>query len=71
MTAATRFSPPTIAWRGKLANLRAEVQQHKPDQGEASGKMKCICGSTLHFRIQSNGISWAQCTAGCQARWCQ
>jgi hypothetical protein len=60
---------PTIAWRGKLVRLVAQVQQQKPEQGEKAGKMKCICGATVHFYIQSTGISRGHCAAGCGVRW--
>lgn len=63
-------SPPTIAWRGKLALLRADVQKHKPENGERQGTMKCICGASFHFNIQASGISRGQCAAACGARWC-
>jgi hypothetical protein len=69
MTAALRFQPPSIAWRGKLARLRAEAQSHKPEHGEARGQLRCTCGSTIHFNIQSTGISRGRCSAGCGIRW--
>jgi hypothetical protein len=65
------FSPPTIAWRGKVAKLLAEAQAHRPQHGESSGKLKCACGAALHFTIQSNGISRGRCAAACGVRWQQ
>lgn len=64
------YQSTTIAWRGKLANLVAQVQQQRPQHGERAGTLRCICGATLHFHIQSNGISRGHCSAGCGARWC-
>lgn len=58
-----------IAWRGKLANLVAQVQQHRPQHGEKAGTMRCVCGATLHFNIQSTGISRGFCSAACGVRW--
>lgn len=65
------YATPTIAWRGKLAQLQAQVYQQKPEHGERAGTIRCICGGTLHFTVQSSGISRAHCTAGCGARWVQ
>jgi hypothetical protein len=61
---------PTIAWRGQLARLRAEVQGHRPEHGERHGRLRCVCGATFTFSIQSNGLSRGQCAAACGARWC-
>lgn len=63
------YQSPSIAWRGKLASLVAQVQQQRPAHGEHRGVLRCICGATCHFVIQSNGISRAHCSAGCPARW--
>lgn len=60
---------PTIAWRGKLARLDAQVQQHRPQQGEYTGRLRCICGAALNFTIQANGSSRARCAAACGVRW--
>lgn len=65
-----RHESPTIAWRGRLARLRADVQQEKPSQGERQGTLRCVCGATFHFNIQSTGLSRGHCSAGCGARWC-
>lgn len=65
------FTSPTIAKRGKLAHLVAAVQQHKPEHGEKAGTMRCACGATLQFNIQSTGISRGRCTASCGMRWSQ
>lgn len=65
----TYTSSPTIAWRGKLANLVAQVQQQKPAQGEHQGRIRCICGATVHFNIQATGTSRGHCAAGCGVRW--
>lgn len=65
------YTSPTIAWRGKVARLLAQVQEHKPEQGERASTLRCICGATLHFNIQSSGISRGHCSAGCGVRWCQ
>jgi hypothetical protein len=62
---------PTIAWRGKLARLRAQVQQHKPEHGERQGRLRCVCGAAFTFTIASNGLSRGHCAAGCGARWVQ
>lgn len=70
MTLATRFEPPSIATRGKLANLRAAAQAHKPQHGEAKGTLRCTCGAVFRFTIQANGISWGSCSAACGTRWC-
>lgn len=64
------YDSPTIAWRGKLVRLIAQVHEKKPEQGEQQGTMRCICGATLTFNIQSTGISRAHCSAGCGVRWC-
>jgi hypothetical protein len=66
-----RFEPPTIKERGELARLMDAVQRHKPEHGEASGTLRCACGGTLKFNIQSNGISRGTCLAGCWRRWQQ
>jgi hypothetical protein len=71
MTHAARFEPPTIAWRGKLANLRAAAQGYKPEHGEVTGSLKCMCGARVNFRIQANGLSWGSCTAACGVKWVQ
>lgn len=68
---AMRFEPPTIAWRGQLANLVAAVQRQKPEHGEKDGTMRCACGATLHWNIQASGISRARCSAACGMRWCR
>ena len=67
----SRFDPPSIAQRGKLAQLVAAVQQQKPQQGEKAGTLRCACGAPLHFNIQSTGISRGHCAAGCGMRWAQ
>jgi hypothetical protein len=64
------FSPPTITWRGQLARLQAQVHQQKPQHGERQGTMRCLCGATLHFTVQSTGLSRGHCSAACGARWC-
>lgn len=64
------FQPPKIAWRGRLAQLVAQVHDQKPEHGERAGKLRCICGATLTFTIQADGKSRGQCSAGCGARWC-
>jgi len=69
--APSRFEPMTIAQRGKLSRMRAEVQQRKPEHGETRGSMRCACGATLHFTIQSTGISYARCSAACGVKWSQ
>lgn len=66
-----RFEPPTIKQRGELARMMDAVHRHRPANGEASGTMRCTCGGTLHFNIQSTGVSRARCSAGCGIRWCQ
>ena len=66
-----KFTPPTIARRGQLARLQAQVYQQKPANGEHQGTMRCMCGATLHFNIQASGLSRAHCSAACGARWCQ
>jgi hypothetical protein len=66
-----RHDTPTIAWRGRLANLVAQVQQQKPPHGEKRGTIRCVCGATLQFSVQSNGLSRAHCSAGCGVRWVQ
>jgi hypothetical protein len=63
------FQVPTIAWRGQLALLRAQVQHERPEQGERAGTLKCVCGATFHFQIQSTGLSRGFCTAACGVRW--
>jgi hypothetical protein len=65
------YQSPTIAWRGKLAHLVAQVQEHKPQHGEQQGTLRCICGGTVHFHIQATGASRGQCSAGCGVRWSQ
>lgn len=65
------YVSPTIAQRGKLANLVAAVQQQKPEHGERAGTMQCACGSTLHYVVQANGISRGRCAAACGLRWCR
>lgn len=65
------YQSPTIAWRGKLARLMADVQREKPQDGQRSGRIRCICGSTLSFTIASTGKSSGQCSASCGARWDQ
>lgn len=65
-----RHESPTIAWRGKVARLIAQVHDQKPAQGEHSSTIRCICGATVHFNIQSTGISRGHCSAGCGVRWC-
>lgn len=62
---------PTIKQRGQLARLRADVQSQKPPHGELAGKLRCACGATLHFNIQSTGLSRGHCAAGCGVRWTQ
>lgn len=64
-----RHEVPTIAWRGKLANLVAQVQQQKPQHGERTGSLRCICGATLTYNIQATGLSRGQCSAACGVRW--
>lgn len=63
------FAPPTIKRRGQVARLQAAVYQQKPAQGERAATMRCICGATLHFNVQSTGLSRAHCSAGCGVRW--
>lgn len=65
------YQSPTIAWRGKLARLMADVQREKPAEGERAGKIRCICGATLHFTIDQAGRSRGHCSSGCGARWSQ
>lgn len=65
-----RFQPPTITWRGRLAQLVAQVQEMRPKHGESSGTMPCICGARLWWWINSSGASRAHCSAGCGAKWC-
>jgi hypothetical protein len=69
VTHAARFDPPSIAWRGRLANLRAEAQGHKPAHGEVRASLSCMCGAKVRFTIQSTGISWGSCTAACGVKW--
>lgn len=64
------YTSHTIAWRGKVANLVAQVHQQKPQHGEKQGTIRCICGATVHFNIQATGISRGHCSAGCGVRWC-
>lgn len=66
-----RFEPPTVRWRGRVANLMAAVYRQRPAHGEASGTLACICGARLLFNIQSTGISRGRCSAGCGVRWHQ
>lgn len=66
---AVSYSTPTIAWRGKVARLMADVQREKPQEGERTGTMRCICGATLTFNIQATGTSRGHCSAGCGVRW--
>jgi hypothetical protein len=61
----------SIARRGQIARLRAEVQQQKTEHGERQGKLRCVCGATFTFNIQASGLSRGQCAAGCGARWTQ
>lgn len=65
------YVSPTIAWRGKLANLVAAVQRQRPEHGEKAGTMRCSCGATLHFNVQASGISRGRCSAACGVRWCR
>jgi hypothetical protein len=65
-----RHESPSTAWRGKLANLVAQVHQLKPEHGEKQGTLRCLCGATLTYNIQATGISRGQCSAGCGVRWC-
>lgn len=65
------YTSTTIAWRGKLANLVAQVQQQKPTQGERTGTVRCFCGAPFHFTIESDGRSRGHCAAACGARWVQ
>ena len=69
---SARFDPPTIRERGQLARAIAAVQEHKPQHGEATGKISCTrCGASLRFTINCKGISRGMCTsAGC-IRWLQ
>lgn len=64
------YASPTIDWRGRLARLRADVHALKPQHGDHQGTLRCICGASFHFHIQSTGISRGHCSAGCGARWC-
>lgn len=57
---------------GATARAMNAVQQHRPEHGEASGRIQCPkCGGGLRFNVQSTGISRGSCsTAGC-VRWQQ
>jgi hypothetical protein len=57
---------------GAHARAMDAVQQHKPQHGEAAGRIQCPrCNGGLRFNIQSTGISRGNCsTTGC-LRWCQ
>lgn len=65
------FTVPTIKQRGQLAQLTAQVQQHRPPNGESTGYLRCTCGSRLRYTVASTGVSRAQCVAGCGVRWQQ
>lgn len=65
-----RFTPPTIQQRGQLARAIAAVQHHKPEHGEASGKIACTrCGGSVRFVIDYSGRSRGQCLNACGVRW--
>lgn len=66
-----RSEPLTVAKRGQIARLMAQAQEKRPQHGEVAGTMRCACGATLQFNIQSTGISRGHCIAGCGVRWVQ
>lgn len=67
-----RFEPPTIKQRGQVALAIAAVQQHRPEHGEATGRIRCTrCGGALKFTIMANGLSRGQCASASCIRWVQ
>lgn len=67
---ATRFQPPSLKQRSQVIAAMTAVQQHRPEHGEASGRLRCPrCGSSLQYVIFSNGISRGHCAAACGVRW--
>lgn len=68
----SRFDPPSIAFRGKLAQAMNQAYQQRQAGQDYSGRMRCPhCGSTLPFTVLSNGLSRGSCSAGCGIRWSQ
>jgi hypothetical protein len=62
----------TVTQYGQIARAMNEVQQHKPNHGEHSGRITCPrCGSGLRFVITSSGKSRGQCVARNCLRWCE
>lgn len=49
----------------------AEVYEQRPKQGEIEGRLRCVCGASLSFNVQSSGISRGRCTAACGVAWVQ
>ena len=65
-----RYEPLTLRQRSQVISAMAAVQQHRPEHGEASGRLRCPrCGSSLQFVIQSNGLSRGHCAAACGVKW--
>lgn len=66
-----RFEPPSLKERSQVAQAMSKVQEHRPSHGEANGKITCTrCGASLHFSIQSTGLSRGRCAAACGVSWC-
>ncbi len=63
------FQVPTIKERGQIARTIAAVHAQKPDQGEKTGLLRCVCGSMLRFTVNANGASRATCVSACGVRW--
>jgi hypothetical protein len=67
-----RFQVPTLRERSQVIKAMTAVQEHKPQHGEASGRIQCTrCGAGLQFVIQSNGLSRGRCAAACGVVWNQ
>lgn len=69
---SARFEPPSLRQRSQVAAAMNAVQQHKPEHGEAKGRIRCTrCGDGLQFVIDATGRSRGQCAAACGVKWCQ